>query len=83
MENNNKKILNLEIQRPCRKCGAQNPVMINPVKIMSTSTLGGIYDEYFNLSFYLHQGKSDIDLLYPFERELMLKMLKKKVEDPA
>jgi len=77
---NNKKILSVELESSCRRCGNVLAVVINPVNYISKSSISGIYDEYLSLSFYSNMTKQDIDESYPFEREIFLGLLKKKLE---
>jgi len=79
---NNEKILNIITKINCRnvKCQNEISIVIDPRKILSRVSLVGLYDEYFTISFYTHNSKNDIDNMYPFEREIFLNLLKKKIE---
>ena len=67
-QNNN--LLKLRHGFMCRKCNQKIFIDIDPRKVFSKSTLTKIYDDYVKISMFTHNGKQDIDLLYPFEREL-------------
>jgi len=79
IENNNK-ILSITIDTKCRSCGKSIKSSLNPSNYISRSSIAGIYDEYFTLSFYTNLTKKDIDEMYPFEREIFIGLLKKKLE---
>jgi hypothetical protein len=81
--NNNEKIYKPLIQRRCIKCNNVVSIDINYKDIVSKVDLAGLFKQEFNLGFYMHWGKKDVDDSYPFERELMALMLKKKVETPV
>jgi hypothetical protein len=82
MKKNNEKILNVHKDIICRnqKCKLKISISINPKLILSKLSLVGIYEEYMLLSYYSHNSKNDIDTMYPFERELLIGLLKKKIE---
>ncbi len=77
---NNKKILKVEVKNICRVCKKDITSVINPIDYISKTSVAGIYDEYFSLTFYTNMTKQDIDNMYPFERGLFLGLLKKKLE---
>jgi hypothetical protein len=80
IQENNDIILKLYKDIPCRKCKENNIVTINPLQFISRVSIASFYDEVFQLMYYLHISPTEIESMYPFERELMLGMLKKKVE---
>jgi len=80
IEENNLKIFNVHLNPKCRTCKTENNIVINPIDLISRTTIAGIYDEYFNISFYSHNTIRDIDSMFPFERELYLSLLKKQIE---
>ena len=79
---NNKKILQLNKTITCRNpaCKKTIPFVIDPKVFVSKTSVSNIFDQYFNLMFHLHITKKDIDELPPFEREIYLGLLKKKLE---
>ncbi len=80
----NENIIDFQITSKCRSCKTENFIIMNPQELISKTSLTGIYDEYFKLTYYSHNTISDIDNIYPFERELYLSLLKKQVEkDPV
>ena len=82
MNKNNELILKLTKEVKCRKhgCNRTEIININPLEYISRVSLAGLYDEFFTLMYYLHMQPLEIENLIPFERELYLGMLKKKVE---
>ena len=82
MTENNLKIYAHTVTRQC-KCQADIPVHINPLNILSKTNVANIYTEYFDLSFYTHFTKADVDGMLPFERQLFYSLLKKKIDKPA
>jgi hypothetical protein len=79
---NNEKLLNLVYDFECRipSCKHKNVVVIFPKSILSKTSLTNLYEEYFALSFYGSNTYSDINKMYPFERELFTALLTKKME---
>jgi hypothetical protein len=80
IQEQNEKIFNIHRNIKCRKCSENIDIVINPKMILSKLSLVGIYEEYMLLSYYSHNSKLDIDSMYPFERELIIGLLKKKIE---
>ena len=80
MEENNSKILNLSPESTCRVCGHQIPIRLNPVEVFSKLTLPQLYKEFFSFGYYLHYSSKDVEYMYPFEREFIAKLIKKKIE---
>ena len=80
MEENNSSILNLSPESTCRSCGFSIPVHLSPIEIFSKLTLSQLYQEIFLFGFYLHYSAEDVEHLYPFERDIIAKLLKKKIE---
>lgn len=69
----------------CMKCGATKTFDIgNPkyiVEIMSEDSLMTLYKAYNFLNFFGDYTKTDIDNMYPFERNIFIGLLKKTKED--
>ena len=69
----------------CMKCGAKKSFDIgNPkyiVEIMSEDSLMSLYKAYNFLNFFGDYTKTDIDNMYPFERNIFIGLLKKTKED--
>lgn len=82
IQKNNSHIINLVQTRSCRICTKDLEIPVSPLMIISRVSLSNIYQEYFTLSFYTNNSVRDIDSLYPFERELMIGLAKKKLETP-
>jgi len=83
MFENNSKILHLLPEKTCRACKKSFQVGLSPKDTMSKMSLAALYQDYFNFGMYLHYGKQDVDNLFPFERSILSKMLKKKIENPS
>ena len=79
---NNSRILNLLPEKHCRVCKKPFQVGISPRDTMSKMSLTALYQDYFSFGMYLHYGKQDVDELFPFERSILGKMLRKKIETP-
>ena len=77
---NNQQIIKLTNKITCRQCGNIIPFAINPKIFISKNSISNLYDQYFNLMFHMNITKQDIDNLPPFERELYMGLLKKKLE---
>ena len=81
------KIFNPFIKKPCRKCGKELEISLDPRSMISKTNVSGIYQEYTQISFYTSNSKLDIDDMYPFERELTIglvnKILEKQSEEPG
>jgi len=84
MKSNNEKLLNLAREITCRvpSCNAKITVNLNPLQILSKSSLGSIYQEYYQFGKFLHYSNRDVDVLLPFERSLLFSLMKKDVETP-
>ena len=80
MKKNNLILLNLHRTVPCRVCKHKIPVDINPRAILSSTTLSNIFQEYFLFGKFLHYSNRDVDVLKPYERSILFKLLKKDVE---
>ena len=80
VQRNNKLLLDLQREVPCRVCQAKIPVNINPRSILSNTSLQNIFQEYFLFGKFLHYSNRDVDHLRPYERSILFKILKKDVE---
>ena len=80
MNKNNKKILTLIKEVPCRRCQEAITIGIRPDLYLSKSTLQSIYQEIHNMTFYSHYGYRDIMEMLPFERNILHGLLKKETE---
>lgn len=67
----------------CIKCKEINSIHILPQSIISRTSLKGIFNEIFSLSFYSNNSIKEVEKLYPFERNIYLGLAKEKVENPA
>lgn len=69
----------------CMKCGTKrNFDLSDPsyiIEIMSDDTLMSLYKTYNILNFFGGYTKTDIDSMYPFERNIFVGLLKKTKED--
>ncbi len=61
--------------RSCRKCNNELNFFLNPRDAFSKSSIKSIFQEYTDISMYSHNGKLDIDSMYPFERAVMLSLI--------
>jgi hypothetical protein len=79
---NTSKIFNVMQHFTCRiqSCQEKNDVPINPIGFISKVSLSGVYTEIFNLAYYTSTTYSDIETLYPIERNIYINMAKKEVE---
>ncbi len=77
----NSKIFKTYTTKPCRKCNRSLTVEIDPRVFFSKSTLADIYQDYINISMFTHNGKRDIDTLYPFEREIYNNIISDRMKD--
>jgi hypothetical protein len=80
IQENNNVLVALNQSLTCVKCGHQIELGVLPRDIISKKTLSNLYQEYFQMALHLHYSKTDIDLMYPFERELFFNLLKREVE---
>jgi len=79
---NNKKLIKLDHEITCRVPNCLNtiPFTLNPRDTISNTTLSNIYQEYFTLGKYLSYSNRDVDELLPFERKILIGLIKKDVE---
>jgi hypothetical protein len=82
LEDNSIRIFNITQKYTCRiqSCQHENNIPIHPIGFISKVSLSGIFTEIFNLAYYSNTTYSDIENLYPFERNIYLNMAKKEVE---
>jgi hypothetical protein len=73
-------MLKLTHKTPCRKCRQHLDIFVDPRKVFSKTNLSGIYQDYINISMFSHNGKLDIDELYPFEREIFQSLIEEKMK---
>lgn len=78
----NSKILTYTYVGNCRKCGTGALLEITPRKDFSISSLSGLYKDYIEISSFTSNSKTDIDDLYPFEREIFNSLLEEKTKEP-
>ena len=77
----NGKILTYTYVGKCRKCGTGALLEVTPRKDFSISSLSGLYKDYIEISSFTSNSKSDIDDLYPFEREIFNSLLDEKTKE--
>lgn len=69
----------------CMKCGTKKLFNIGDTKyivdILSDDNLMSLYKAYNFLNFFGNYSKTDIDGMYPFERNIFIGLLKKTKED--
>ena len=64
----------------CKNCGEKQRIYINPKKYISKYPLAEIYKQYSQISFFTHNSYTDIEKMYPFEREIILQISSELVE---
>ena len=77
---NNKCIFNPLHTVLCIYCQNKYDVYIEATNIISNTSLTNLYEQYSDLTYYSHLTKEDIDKMYPFEREIFLGLLQKKID---
>ena len=65
-----------EVTRNCRKCENTIELDFSIREHFSKSTPAGIYQDYVDISIFSHNGKLDIDSMWPFEREIFVSLFK-------
>jgi len=80
IDENNLKIINLIHEYNCRKCKKQNMIYINPMKILSRVELTGLYKEIFSLTYFTNNSITEIEELYPFERNIYLNLTDESIK---
>ncbi len=78
---NAQKVFSPVVKKQCKKCKDELEVMVNPNQIISKSSPASIYQDYLSLSYYSNFSKLDTDSMYPFEREIFLKLLSEKIKE--
>lgn len=82
-----KHIGHFDFTRPCMCVRCKKPVNVDLSKPefvldnMSEKSIQGIYDQYNSLVYFGHYSKLDIDSMYPFERDVLLGILQKTIEE--
>ena len=64
------------VTRHCRKCNNPIELELDIRTNFSKSTPAGIYQDYVDISIFSHNGKLDIDSMWPFEREIFVSLIK-------
>ena len=78
---NSTTIFSASIKRKCDKCKESLDISIAPLSIISKSSLGSIFKEYVDISYYSNMTKLDVDSMYPFQREITLNLLSEKIKE--
>ena len=80
---NNLNIFNNKVKVKCRSCGFEEEVAIDYKSIISKFNIKNIYEQYLDITTYGGMTKSDVDTLYPFEREILLGIIQERENKKA
>lgn len=81
LESNNKNIFDNVVEINCLSCKYKYQTKIEPLKFISKFSISNLYEQYSDITYYSHMNKSDVDNMYPFEREIFIGLIQKKEDE--